>query len=70
MSGSREKLLTILEDVYRQGSVWGEPRRAGDGTVRVADCGGVTWIALAVVPDDLEDAGFPARLRSLAETRM
>ena len=70
MSASREQLLLTLETIYRRGGVWGEPRRADDGTVRVPYCGGVTWIALAVLPDDLDDAGFPARLHDLANTRM
>ena len=70
MSVKREELLATLEGIYRRGSVWGEPRRSEDGTVTVADCGGVTWIALAVLPDDLDDAGFPARLRDLANRRM
>jgi len=70
MSANRDELLATLEEIYRRGSVWGEPRRAADGTVRVPDCGGVTWIALAVLPDDLDDAGFPARIRDLADTRM
>ena len=62
--------MATLEEIYRRGSVWGEPKRAGDGTVTVADCGGVTWIAMAVLPDDLQDAGFAARLRDLADRRM
>lgn len=70
MSAKREELLTILEDIYRRGSVWGEPKRAEDGTVRVGDCGGVTWIAMAVVPQDLDDPAFPARLRELSSRRM
>ena len=70
MSAKREELVATLEEIYRRGSVWGEPRRAEDGTVTVADCGGVTWIALAVLPDDLANASFPARLRELASRRM
>ena len=73
MSASREELLTVLtvlEGVYRRGSVWGDPERAEDGTVRVRDCGGVIWIAMAVVPNDLQDDGFGERLRDLANQHM
>ena len=70
MSARREELLAVLEGLYRRGSVWGEPSRSDDGTVRVPDCGGVTWIALAVVPEDLADPAFPERLRDLSSRRM
>lgn len=70
MSGRREELLATLEKIYRRGVVWGEPKRAEDGTIRVPDCGGVTWIALAVLPEDLADPAFPARLRELSSRRM
>lgn len=70
MSARREELLATLEAVYRRGSVWGNPFRADDGTVRVADSGGVTWIGLAVVPEDLDDPGFADRLRDFASRRM
>ena len=53
MSDRCEELLTILERVYRRGVVWGEPQRTDDRTVRVPDSGGVTWIAMAIVPGDL-----------------
>jgi hypothetical protein len=69
MGESREELTAILESLYRRGEVWGEPARADDGTVRVTDSGNVTWIGLAVVPEDLEDPGFPERLRELASRR-
>src|SRR6266540_2761296 len=70
MGERREELLTTLEAVYRRGSVWGEPSRADDGTVRVSDSGGVTWIGLAVLPEDLDDPDFPHRLRDFANRRM
>jgi hypothetical protein len=68
MSTRREELLSLLEDFYRRGVVWGEPWRADDGTVRVSDGGGVTWIAAAVVPEDLADGGEAFRARVLALT--
>lgn len=70
MSERREELLATLEAVYRRGSVWGEPSRADDGSVRVSDSGGVTWIGLAVMPEDLEDPAFADRLRDFASRRM
>jgi len=38
--------------------------------VRADGTGGVTWIGLAVVPDDLSDEAFEERLRELADVRM
>lgn len=70
MSARREELLRVLEGLYRRGLVWGEPLRADDGTVRVSDSGGVTWIAMAVVPEDLADEGFRGRLVELSRQRM
>jgi hypothetical protein len=61
----REELLSLLEDFYRRGIVWGEPWRADDGTVRVSDGGGVTLIGAAVVPEDLADGGEAFRKRLL-----
>jgi hypothetical protein len=66
----REELTAVLEDLYRTGSVWGEPARAGDGTVHVIDCLGVEWFALAVVPEDMDDPTFPGRLVELANREM
>lgn len=63
-------MSAVLEDLYRTGSVWGEPTRTGDGTVRVIDCMGVEWFALAVVPEDLVDPDFPGRLVELASREM
>jgi hypothetical protein len=72
MSETREELLAVLEEFYRRGLVWGEPWRPGDGTVRVSDGGGVTWIATAVVADDLADGGeaFRERLLGLCAEHM
>lgn len=70
MSTAREELVQALEEVYRRGSVWREPFRADDGTVRVTDSGGVTWIALAVVPEDLAGERFRERLLELTAQRM
>ena len=66
----RDELIGVLEDLYRTGSVWGEPARAEDDTVRVIDCLGVEWVALAVVPEDLDDPTFPGRLVELASRHM
>lgn len=60
----------MLERHYREGSLWREPRREADGTIRVEDYGGVTWIGVAVVPEDIRDDGFHRRLRELAGQRM
>ena len=43
---------------------------ADDGTVRATGVGGVTWIGLPVVPDDLADPDFARRLRALSDERM
>jgi hypothetical protein len=70
MSVQREELLDVVEGIYRRGSVWGEPSRAEDGTVRVHDGGGVTWIAMAVLPEDVADDGFRERLAELSREHM
>jgi hypothetical protein len=72
VSAQREELLSLLEDFYRRGIVWDEPWRPGDGTVRVSDGGGVTWIATAVVPEDLGAGGeaFRERLLDLCAEHM
>lgn len=70
MSARREELLDVLEGIYRGGDVWGEPSRADDGTLRVPDSGGVTWIAMAVVPEDLDDDGLRDRLVALSGEHM
>ena len=68
MSGRRQELLDELERHYH-GCGW-KAERAEDGTVRAAGPGGVTWIGLPVVPEDLADESLADRLRALAEERM
>lgn len=68
MDERREQLLDILERYYR-GCGW-KVERSGDGTVRAAGAGGVTWIGMAVVESDLGADGFSDRLLDLSEQRM
>lgn len=68
MSIDREHLTSLLEDYYR-GCGWTVTRGA-DGTIRARGLGGVTWIGLAVVSDDLGVPGFGDTLRALSEERM
>jgi len=68
MSERRQELLDELERHY-QGCGW-KAEQAGDGTVRAAGPGGVTWIGLPVVPEDLGDDGLTERLLDLADQRM
>ena len=68
MGGRRQELLDELERHYR-GCGW-KAERADDGTVRAAGPGGVTWIGLPVVPEDLADEGLADRLRALSDERM
>ena len=68
MSERRQELLGTLERYYR-GCGW-SMEWAEDGTVRAAGPGGVTWIGLAVVPEDLTTEDFGARLLELSEQRM
>lgn len=68
MIDRREQLLVELERYYL-GCGW-KVERGGDGTVRAAGAGGVTWIGMAVVESDLKDASFAARLLDLSEQRM
>jgi len=68
MSKKRRKLTEALERYYRG---CGFPvERCDDGSLRARGVGGVTWIGLAVMPDDLTDASFGERLLSLADERM
>lgn len=67
---SRDELIGVLESHYRAGTVWGTPTREEDDSVRVIDCLGVEWVALAVVPEDLDDPAFPGRLVELASRTM
>lgn len=68
MEGRRQELRTLLESYYR--SCGWRVEHAGDGTVRAAGIGGVTWIGLPVVKADLETPDFEERLVSLSEERM
>lgn len=64
----RQELLDRLERYYR---ACGWPvERAADGTLRAAGTGGVTWIGMAVVRDDLASDEFPKRLLELSNVRM
>jgi hypothetical protein len=68
MSARRQELLDLLEAYYRDCG-WPVERR-GDGTIRAAGVSGVTWIGMAVVPEDLVSPEFEARLIDLSEQRM
>ena len=68
MEEPRKQLVDELERYYR--SCGWNVVRASDGTVRATGPGGVTWIGLAVVPDDLNSDGFEERLAALAAQRM
>lgn len=68
MDGRRQELSNELERYYR---ACGWPvERAVDGTIRAVGTGGVTWIGMAVVADDLSSDEFPARLLELSNVRM
>ena len=68
MSVTRDELIAALEEYYRSCGL--RPERASDGTVRARGFGGVTWIGLPVSAEDLDDAGFEARLIELGGERM
>lgn len=68
MNEHRDRLADLLASYYR-GCGW-SVTRADDGTVRARGLGGVTWIGLPVVGDDLADPGFAEALRALSEERM
>ena len=68
MSERRKQLHDLLVSHYRS-SGW-KVEQAVDGTVRAAGPGSVTWIGLAVAPEDLADDGFRERLLALGEERM
>ncbi len=68
MNARREDLIQALEGYYRS-SGW-NVARADDGTVRAVGPGGVTWIGLPVVPEDLAAEDFEERLLALSEQRM
>jgi len=68
MEAKRQELAEQLEAYYR--SCGWRVRRAEDGTVRADGPGGVTWIGLPVVADDLASADFEGRLLDLSGQRM
>jgi hypothetical protein len=68
MEAKRQELATQLEAYYR--SCGWKVRRADDGTVRADGPGGVTWIGLPVVSDDLASGELDERLIELSEQRM
>lgn len=68
MSTTRESLIASLEGYYKRCG-W-ETERSDDGTVRATGLGGVTWIGLPVVEDDLGSPGFESRLLALSDQRM
>jgi len=68
MSVTRNELIAALEEYYRSCGL--RPERAPDGTVRARGFGGVTWIGLPVAAEDVDDAGFEARLVELGAQRM
>ena len=64
----KTELREVLASYYR--SCGWKVEHASDGTIRASGIGGVTWIGLPVVADDLADEGFEGRLVELAEQRM
>ncbi len=68
MESRRQQLLDVLERYYR--SCGWRAERGDDGTVRAAGPGGVTWIGMAVVPEDLGTEEFERRLLALSDERM
>lgn len=67
MATSRLELEALLEQHYRSAG-W-KVGRADDGTVRATGLGGVTWIGLPIVPEDLDES-FEARLLALSAEHM
>lgn len=68
MDTPRADLLAQLETYYR-GCGW-KVERVDDRTVHAHGPGGVTWVGLAVVNDDLSDETFVAQLSELSARRM
>jgi hypothetical protein len=68
MGATKDELAAALESHYR--SCGWHVERSVDGTVRARGWGGVTWIGLPVVADDLDDSGFEGRLVALSSQRM
>ena len=67
METRRQALLDELERYYR-GCGW-KVERVGDGTVRAAGTGGVTWIGMVVLADDLGDDALAERIVDLSDVR-
>lgn len=67
MDTDKQKLISLLEAHYRAKG-WPVEWR-DDGTLRARGLGGVTWIGLPVVTNDLLDEQFEARLMKLGEER-
>ena len=68
MEARRQQLLDELERYYR---ACGWPvERPADGTMRASGTGGVTWIGMAVVSDDLASDEFSDRILELSDVRM
>jgi len=68
MEQTREELAAALEAYYRS---CGFPvQRHEDGSLRARGVGGVTWIGLPVLRDDLVQESFAVRLLELADERM
>lgn len=68
MDARRQELRERLEQYYRDCG-W-RVESAADGTVRASGLGGVTWIGVPVLPDDVGEPLFAKRLLDLAEERM
>lgn len=68
MTEKRRELTDALKRYYRSCGFPVEMHE--DGSVRARGVGGVTWIGLAVLPDDLDDSSFGDRLLALADERM
>jgi hypothetical protein len=65
---TRDELLNRLEAHYRE-SGW--PVRArDDSTIRATGPGGVTWIGMAIVAEDLSASDIDDRLLALSDERM
>ena len=68
MGMTRADLLAQLETYYR-GCGW-KVEPVDDRTVHAHGPGGVTWVGLAVVSDDLREGAFADRLSELSARRM
>jgi len=68
VNANRLRLTELLQEHYR-GCGWTVECR-DDGTLRACGLGGVTWIGLPVVADDMREAAFSERLLELADERM